>query len=110
MELEFGADAIRRFRRSWDEQVPGGESLKQTFDRVVPYFEKHIMPELKSGKNILMAAHHNTMRALVKHLEGISNEDIPVYQIENGQIYIYEINEANGKIVHKDVKTPLPST
>lgn len=92
-EEEFG-----KIRRGWEEPIAGGETLKDVFQRVVPYFSKNILPHLKSGKNILLVAHGNSIRALIKHIESVSDEDISGIELETGEVVIYEINK-KGKML-----------
>ena len=72
---KFGVDQVQIWRRSYDTPPPGGESLKDTYNRVIPYFESEILPLMKD-KNVLISAHGNSLRALVKYLDKISEEDI----------------------------------
>jgi len=81
---------VRLWRRSWDIAPPGGESLKDVYNRVLPCFEKYILPELKSGKNVLVVASHNSLRALIKYLENISDEEIINVELKSGQIREYD--------------------
>lgn len=74
--------------------IPNTESLKDTIDRVLPYWESAIVPELRTGKTVLISAHGNSLRALVKHLSGISDEDITGLEIPTGQPIIYELDNA----------------
>lgn len=74
--------------------VPATESLKDTIARVLPYWEARIVPELKAGKRVLISAHGNSLRALVKHLSGISDADIASLEIPTGQPLVYELDEA----------------
>jgi 2,3-bisphosphoglycerate-dependent phosphoglycerate mutase len=90
---QFGVDQVHIWRRSFDVPPPGGESLKDTAARVIPYFEKHILPELKKGKNILISAHGNSLRALIMYLEKISPEEILKVEIPTGVPKIYEFDE-----------------
>src|SRR5262245_23278101 len=69
---EFGADQVKIWRRSYDVRPPGGESLADTAARVLPYWESHVLPALRAGKNVLVAAHGNSLRALVMHLDGLT--------------------------------------
>jgi 2,3-bisphosphoglycerate-dependent phosphoglycerate mutase len=71
--------------------IPNTESLKDTIARVLPYYEGAIVPELRSGKTVLISAHGNSLRALVKHLSGISDEEITGLEIPTGQPIIYEL-------------------
>ena len=91
---KWGAEQVHIWRRSFDTPPPGGESLKDTADRVLPYYESTILPHLKNGKNILIAAHGNSLRALVMQLEGLSKEDILEVNIDTGVPYVYRLDEA----------------
>ncbi|HOB13302.1 MAG TPA: 2,3-diphosphoglycerate-dependent phosphoglycerate mutase [Novosphingobium sp.] len=73
--------------------VPSTESLKDTIARVLPYYEAHIAPALKAGEVVLIAAHGNSLRALVKHLSGISDAEITGLEIPTGQPIVYELDE-----------------
>lgn len=72
-------------------KIPTAESLKDTIERVLPYWESAIVPELKAGKNVLISAHGNSLRALVKHLSNISDDDITGLEIPTGQPIIYDL-------------------
>ena len=74
--------------------IPQTESLKDTIARVLPYWEERIAPDLRAGKRVLIAAHGNSLRALVKHLSGISDADIASLEIPTGQPIVYELDEA----------------
>ena len=74
--------------------IPSTESLKDTIARVLPYWESAMVPELKAGKTVLISAHGNSLRALVKHLSGISDEDITSLEIPTGQPIVYELDDA----------------
>ena len=73
--------------------IPASESLKDTIDRVLPYWTSAIVPELKAGKTVLISAHGNSLRALVKHLSGISDADISGLEIPTGQPIVYELDD-----------------
>ena len=73
--------------------IPSTESLKDTIARVLPYYESAIVPQLKAGETVLVAAHGNSLRALVKHLSGISDDDITGLEIPTGQPIVYELDE-----------------
>ena len=115
---KHGADQVKIWRRSYDipppaldlddkrhprfdrryaalkpNELPATESLKTTLDRVQPYWEKHIAPELKAGRNVLIVAHGNSLRALVKMLEGMSDSDIVEFNIATGVPIVYELND-----------------
>jgi 2,3-bisphosphoglycerate-dependent phosphoglycerate mutase len=76
---------VHIWRRSYDVPPPGGESLKDTAARVIPYFDKVIAPELKAGKDIIIAAHGNSLRALIMHLEQLTPEEILKIEVPTGQ-------------------------
>lgn len=82
-----------RYAALTPEQLPESESLKDTIERVLPYWEQAIVPSLKAGKKIILSAHGNSLRALVKHLDQISDEDIPNLSIPTGKPLIYELDE-----------------
>lgn len=102
---KWGADQVHIWRRSYDIPPPGGESLKDTAERVVPYFVQEILPRVKSGQNILVAAHGNSLRALIMTLDNLSSEEIIDVNIGTGEPYIYEIN-AEGAVIAKAVLAP----
>ncbi len=91
MAEKYGKHQIDLWRRSYDIVPPGGESLKDTAARVIPYYEKNIEPFLRS-ENILIAAHGNSLRALMMHLEHINPEKIPFVDIHTGAPRIYEMD------------------
>ena len=98
--VKWGEEQVHIWRRSFDVPPPGGESLKNTAERVLPYFELEIMPKVKEGLNILVAAHGNSLRALVMELEKISSEEIVKLEIATGDPLTYEYS--NGEFVRID--------
>lgn len=100
---KYGEEQFKRWRRGWDEPIPNGESLKDVYNRVIPYYEKNILPELKKGKNILISAHGNSLRALVKDLDHISDKEISNLEIGTGEVYIYQLDE-KGKVIFKEIR------
>jgi 2,3-bisphosphoglycerate-dependent phosphoglycerate mutase len=90
---KWGEDQVHIWRRSFDVPPPGGESLKDTAERVLPYFKENIIPELIEGLNILVAAHGNSLRALVMELEEISSEKIVELEISTGVPLVYKFEE-----------------
>lgn len=90
---KYGDEQVHIWRRSFDIAPPNGESLKDTLDRVLPYFEKEIVPLLKSGKNIIISAHGNSLRALIMYLEKLSPEEILKVEIPTGQPKEYQLDE-----------------
>jgi 2,3-bisphosphoglycerate-dependent phosphoglycerate mutase len=89
---KYGEDQVKIWRRSYDIPPPNGESLKDTAARVIPYFEKEIIPKLKAGKNIVIAAHGNSLRALIMYLEKMTPEQILEFEIGTAQPRLYDLN------------------
>lgn len=100
IKKEIGDDEFQKLRRGWDYPIQNGESLKDVYGRTIPYYQSEILPKLKEGKNVLIAAHGNSLRALTKYLEGISDEDISKLEIEVGEVDIFEIDN-NGNLLSK---------
>lgn len=123
---EYGEDQVKIWRRSYDiapplleesdernpalqeqyrkekgEKLPLGESLKDTIARVIPYYEENILKDMKAGKRVLIAAHGNSIRALVQYLEGLTREEILNVNIPTGIPLVYELDE-NGKFIRKE--------
>ena len=82
----------RRYADLQPEQLPATESLKTTLDRVLPYWNERLAPELKAGRNVLVVAHGNSLRALVKMLDGMSDSDIVEFNIPTGVPIHYELD------------------
>lgn len=99
----WGEDQVHIWRRSYDVPPPGGESLKDTAARVLPYFESTIVPELKAGRNVLVAAHGNSLRALIMKLENLTGEQIVARELATGVPIIYRL-DASGKAVRLEKK------
>jgi 2,3-bisphosphoglycerate-dependent phosphoglycerate mutase len=89
---QYGDAQVAIWRRSYDVAPPGGESLKDTVRRVIPYYKKEIEPLLKKGENVLVVAHGNSLRALMMHLENISAEAIAEVNIPTGIPRMYEFD------------------
>ena len=98
----WGDEQVHIWRRSYDIPPPGGESLKATGERVLPFFTKEILPHVCEGKNVLVAAHGNSLRSLIKFLDNISNEDIVKLEIPTGAPIQYVINEDGSVKSKKD--------
>jgi 2,3-bisphosphoglycerate-dependent phosphoglycerate mutase len=99
---KWGEEQVHIWRRSFDTPPPGGESLKDTAARVLPYYEAEILPLVQAGKDILIAAHGNSLRALVMRLEGLSPEQILDVNIDTGVPYIYDMDAA-GAVTGKEI-------
>ena len=97
---KWGDEQVHIWRRSFDTPPPGGESLKGTAERVLPYFKKEILPQLLEGENILIAAHGNSLRSLVMELDQLTKEQVVKLEIATGDPIYYEI-ASSGKVVKK---------
>ncbi len=100
----WGDEQVHIWRRSYDTPPPEGESLKDTAARVLPYYQQHIAPALKDGNHILIAAHGNSLRALVMQLDQLSPAEIVKLNIGTGEPYVYDIDE-NGRALDKIILT-----
>ncbi|MDQ0478242.1 2,3-diphosphoglycerate-dependent phosphoglycerate mutase [Chryseobacterium sp. MDT2-18] len=89
---KYGVEQVQVWRRSYDIRPPGGESLADTAKRVIPYYENVIAAQLKMGKNVLIVAHGNSLRALMMHLENISPQDICAVNIPTGVPRMYHFD------------------
>ena len=103
MEKLLGEKEFDKVRRGWDTVPPHGESLKMVYDRAVPYFLEKILPAVTDGKNVLVVAHGNSLRALVKYIEKISDEEIAEVEIPFGAITIYNLDE-EGWMIKKEIR------
>ena len=98
---KYGDDQVKIWRRSYDVRPPGGESLKDTAERVLPYYEKVIKPRLLAGETILIAAHGNSLRALVMELEQLTREQVLELNIPTGAPLLYELDAAGTVTSHR---------
>ncbi len=89
---KFGPEKVRLWRRSYDVAPPGGESLKDTADRTLPYFKKAILEDLRQGKNVLIAAHGNSLRSIVMEIEKLTPKEILKVEIPTGVPWVYEFD------------------
>jgi len=97
---KWGEEKVQMWRRSYDKGPPGGETLKETGERVLPYYLEKIYPLILEDKNILIAAHGNSLRSLIKFLDNTSDEDIVKLEIPTGAPIHYIFNE-NGDLISK---------
>lgn len=88
---QWGEEQVLIWRRSYDVPPPGGESLKDTAARVLPYYKKHIWPDVKEGKNVIVAAHGNSIRALIMYLEELSAQQILEREVATGVPMVYRL-------------------
>lgn len=100
---QLGEEEFTKLRRSWDHPVPNGETLKDVHGRVVPYYEQHILADLKADKNVIVSAHGNSLRALMKHLDEVADDKVHELEIGTGELAVYEIS-ADGSVVSKQIR------
>jgi len=98
---KYGDHQVKLWRRSYDVAPPGGESLKDTADRVIPYYQEKIWPALSKGESILIVAHGNSLRALVMHLDRLSREEVLELNIPTGAPLLYELDDAGAVLSHR---------
>src|SRR6202167_2358897 len=100
----WGEEQVRVWRRSYDVPPPGGESLKDTVARALPYYCQHILPAVLGGKRVLVAAHGNSLRALVMVLDRLTPETIPTMELATGVPLVYRLN-ADSTVASKEILT-----
>lgn len=100
---EIGEEEFQKIRRGWDVKIPEGETLKDVHARVVPFYEENIKKELREGKNVLVVAHGNTLRALIKHLEKLNEVEICDIEVDTGEIHTYHLDDAGLEVLKKEV-------
>ncbi len=102
---KFGDEQVHIWRRSYDVPPPNGESLKMTGERVLPYYQANILPRLLAGEKIIIAAHGNSLRSLVKELDHISDAEIPEVNIPTGVPALYLLDAAGNVLEHYYLET-----
>jgi len=101
---KWGNEQVHLWRRSYDVQPPGGESLRDTVARALPYYCQEILPEVLRGRRVLVAAHGNSLRALVMVLDRLTSKTIPAMEIATGVPLVYRLN-ADSTVASKDILT-----
>ncbi|MBL1151037.1 MAG: 2,3-diphosphoglycerate-dependent phosphoglycerate mutase [Armatimonadetes bacterium] len=97
---KYGAEIVHLWRRSYDISPPGGESLKDTAARTLPFFERAILGDVRQGKNVLVSAHGNSNRAIVMKLDGLSTDEVLNLNLDTGVPYVYRL-DADGRVLEK---------
>lgn len=103
MEKILGEEGWNKVRRDWDCPVPNGETLKMVYDRAVPFFIDRVLPLLNKGQNVLMVSHGNAIRALMKYIENISDENVKNIEMLFGAVLVYELDDT-GHMISKDIR------
>ncbi len=99
---KYGDEQVHIWRRSFDVPPPNGESLEMTAERTIPYLTKVIIPALERGKNIFIAAHGNSLRSIIMHLESLTKEEVLSLEVPTGKPIIYDFN--NGLFCEKSIE------
>ena len=97
MREEYGDEQVKIWRRSFNVCPPNGESLELTAKRSIPYFEKHIVPYLKAGKNVFISAHGNSLRSIMKVLDGLTDDEVVHLELATGVPVIYDYQDGKVK-------------
>ncbi len=100
----WGEEQVHIWRRSYDIPPPGGESLKDTAARVLPYYEQHIWPAVRAGKKIIVGAHGNSLRALIMKLENLTGEQIIAQELGTGVPIVYHLTASGTVETRADLK------
>ncbi len=108
MRKKYGEEQVFVWRRSYDIRPPRGESLKDVYKRAVPYFNKKIFPKLKEGNDVIVSAHGNSLRAIIKHLENISDKEIPYLELPFGKPIVYKYSKGKLKRINKEFSFNRP--
>ncbi|MEZ5315162.1 MAG: histidine phosphatase family protein [Chlamydiales bacterium] len=100
IRMEFGEAQIKAWRRDFTESPPGGESLKMTSERTIPYFTSNILPHLIDGETVLLAAHGNSLRSIIMHLEHLREKEVLSLEVPTGEPWIYTYQK--GKFIREN--------
>lgn len=101
---EIGEEEFTKVRRGWDVHIPEGESLKDVYTRVSEYYDNTIKPQLQDGHNVLVVAHGNSLRALAKHVEELTEEEVVALEIGTGEIHLYHMGD-DAKMTKKEIRS-----
>jgi len=108
MKEMLGEEKWESIRRGWDVEVPGGETLRAVFERAVPFYKEHALPLLRAGKNVMIVAHGNSIRSLMKYIESINDEDVLHLDMIFGTIVQYEVDDEGRKVTRQDFRINSP--
>jgi len=90
VQQQLGESEFEKLHRGWDYAIPEGESLKQVYERVIPYYQSQIEPRLKEGQNVIVVASHNSLRALCKYLKNLSDKEIEDFELKTGEVLLID--------------------
>ncbi len=102
---KYGAEQVHIWRRSYDVNPPGGESLKDTAARTLPYFARTILPDVRKGENVLVSAHGNSLRSIVMELDKMTKEQVLELNLDTGVPLVYDIDNS-GAVLAKKILAP----
>lgn len=109
IEKEVGEEKFEAIRRAWNEPIPNGESLQEVYQRVSSYYTNTILPYLQKGENVIVSFHGNSMRALIKHIEKILDDQVQSIEVATGEVFVYDIN-LKGEVTHKEIRATHKNT
>jgi 2,3-bisphosphoglycerate-dependent phosphoglycerate mutase len=98
----YGAEQVHIWRRSFDIAPPGGESLKDTADRTLPFFERTVLEDVRAGRDVLVVAHGNSNRSIVMRLDGLDEDQVTSLELATGIPLVYDL-DSTGAVLSKDV-------
>lgn len=104
---KVGEEEFNSIRRDWDHAVPNGETLKDVYNRTIPFYLQVILPRIKAGQTVLVVSHGNAIRALIKYMEDVSDEDIAQVEMPFGTVIDYTVTEDGKKAERQDIKIEL---
>jgi 2,3-bisphosphoglycerate-dependent phosphoglycerate mutase len=104
IKAKVGEEEFQRMRRGWDVPIPEGETLKDVYHRASAYYDEYIKPELQAGHNVLIVAHGNSLRALAKHIDNLTEAAVGALEIGTGEVHCYELDDG-GKVINKEVRS-----
>lgn len=110
VKAKVGEEKFNAIRRNYDEPIPNGETLHMVYDRVVPWYKEVVVPKLLAGDNVLLAAHGNSIRALVKYIESISDDDIAHFEMKFGTILEYTVDDQGKMATRQELHTQITQT
>lgn len=103
VEKDYGVEQFNKWRRGWDEPVPGGETLKDVSERVTTYYIAHILPELIRGHDCIIAAHGNSLRTLIKYLDQLPDDQVQNLEMPFDEVIVYTLDHS-GHITGKTAR------
>lgn len=107
IKQEVGDEEFQKIRRGWDYPIPHGESLKQVYEREIPYLTTHILPDILEEKSVLIISSGNALRAISKYIEQISDSAIGDVEFGLGEVWEYNFND-KGELIKKEIKAVNP--